>query len=182
MPMDVHVVPHDPAWQHAFTAEAERIAHALGEPHVRVHHIGSTAIPGIAAKPVIDILLEVDVIDRLDRQRADMQALSYEALGEFGIQGRRYFRKNTATGIRTHHVHGFRTGSAEAVRHLAFRAYLVAHPDESQAYGALKEALAMQHPNDMPAYMDGKDVFIKERVRRALVWWETKQSGTTVEL
>lgn len=86
--MQVQVVPHDPDWQHAFNIEACRIAQALGEPAVTTHHIGSTAIPGIVAKPVIDILLEVERIERLDQQVAAMQCLGYEALGtEFRVVG-----------------------------------------------------------------------------------------------
>jgi GrpB-like predicted nucleotidyltransferase (UPF0157 family) len=172
--MHVRVVPHDPNWRHAFDVEAVRIVQALGEPRVTVHHVGSTAIPGIVAKPVIDILLEVERIDRLDQQVAGMQGLGYEALGEFGIPGRRYFRKNDESGTRSHHVHGFLAGSDGAIRHLAFRAYMVAHPSEAQAYGALKEWLASLHPNDIDAYMDGKDSFIKDRERIALDWWASQ--------
>lgn len=168
--MQVRVVPHDPQWQQAFDVEAIRIVQALGEPRVRVHHIGSTAIAGIVAKPVIDMLLEVEAIERLDREVAAMRGLGYDALGEFGIPGRRYFRKNDGNGTRTHQVHGFLAGSDGAMRHVAFRAYMVAHPAEAQAYGALKERLALLHPNDIKAYMDGKDSYIKDRERVALGW------------
>jgi len=168
------VVPHDPAWSQAFFDEARRIVAALGDPPVAVHHIGSTAIPGIAAKPVLDLLLEVDRLERLDEQAPVMRELGYQVMGEFGIPGRRYFRKDDANGTRTHHVHGFLAGSDGAVRHRAFRAYMVAHPDEARAYGALKERLASQHPDDMEAYMDGKDAFVRERERRALAWWGSR--------
>ena len=87
---------------------------------VALHHIGSTSIPGIFAKPIIDILLEVSDLEKLDKQSHALVALGYERLGEFGIVGRRYFRKNSASGIRTHHVHAFQTGNAEIERHLAF--------------------------------------------------------------
>ena len=169
--MQVRVIPHDPNWQYAFNIEASRITQALGEPAVTTHHIGSTAIPGIVAKPVIDILLEVERIERLDQQVTTMQGLGYDALGEYGIPGRRYFRKNDHNGTRTHHVHGFLAGSDEAMRHVAFRAYMVAHPSEAQAYGVLKAQLASLHSDDIEAYMDGKDSFIKERERLALEWW-----------
>jgi GrpB-like predicted nucleotidyltransferase (UPF0157 family) len=174
--MHVRVVPHDPNWRHAFDLEAVRIVQALGEPVVRVHHIGSTAIPGIVAKPVIDILLEVERIERLDQQVAAMQGLGYQALGEFGIPGRRYFRRNDGNGTRTHQVHGFLAGSDGAMRHIAFRAYMVAHRTEAQAYGTLKERLASLHPDDIEAYMDGKDSFIKDRERLALEWWASQEA------
>ncbi len=170
------VVPHDPAWSRAFRDEALRIVEALGEPAVAVHHIGSTAIPGIAAKPILDLLLEVERLERLDEQAGAMRGLGYEAMGEFGIPGRRYFRKDDAGGTRTHHVHGFLAGSEGATRHLAFRAYMVAHPEEARAYGALKERLAARYPGDMNAYMDGKDAFVRERERRALTWWAARDS------
>jgi GrpB-like predicted nucleotidyltransferase (UPF0157 family) len=174
--MQVRVVPHDPNWRQLFNIEAARIVRALGEPVVKVHHIGSTAIPGIVAKPVIDILLEVEHIERLDQQAAAMQGLGYEVLGEFGIPGRRYFRQDDRNGTRTHQVHGCLAGSDDAVRHIAFRAYMVTHPAEAQAYGALKERLASLHPDDIAAYMDGKDSFIKDRERLALAWWASQKA------
>ena len=168
--MRVQVVAHDPTWKDAFEAEATQIAQALGDVVVSVHHIGSTAIPGIAAKPIIDILLEVDDLVRLDNGTSAIERLGYEAMGEFGISGRRYFRKNDASGIRTHQVHAFQAGSGEGERHLAFRDYLIAHPVEAREYGALKQRLAKDHPDDIDAYMDGKDSYIKERERKAIAW------------
>ena len=164
------VMPYDPAWQGDFETEAKRILHALGNIVVSVHHIGSTAIPGIFAKPIIDILLEVDNLVQLDNETGAMQELSYEAMGEFGIPGRRYFRKNNHLGVRTHQVHAFQIRNPEIERHLAFRDYMIAHPMQAQAYGALKRELAREYPNDSQAYMDGKDEFVKEHEAKALSW------------
>ncbi|HEX8720287.1 MAG TPA: GrpB family protein [Pyrinomonadaceae bacterium] len=166
----VEVVPHDPRWRDAFEAEAERVAAALGENVVAVHHIGSTAIPGAYAKPVIDLLVEVRDVTAVDGRSPEMESLGYEVMGEYGIPGRRYFRKDNREGIRTHHVHAFEAGSAEAERHLAFRDYMIAHPPDAQRYGELKRRLAGQHPQSMDAYMDGKDGFVKEIDRRAARW------------
>jgi GrpB-like predicted nucleotidyltransferase (UPF0157 family) len=91
-------------------------------------------------------------------------------MGEFGIPGRRYFRKSDAAGIRTHHVHTFQVGSPEIERHLVFRDYMIAHPDDAQNYSELKHLLAKQYPNDIDGYMDGKDEFIKEMDRKAAAW------------
>ncbi len=168
--MRIRVVPHDPAWQRAFEAEAEAIARALGDVVAALHHIGSTAIPGIPAKPIIDILLEVGDIARLDESQSAMEQLGYEALGEFGIPGRRYFRKDDSAGDRTHQIHAFRSDSPEIARHFAFRDYMIAHPKAAQAYAVLKQRLALQHPSDIQAYMDGKDAFIKEHQAKALAW------------
>ena len=164
------VVPYDPAWQGEFETESKRILHALGNNVVSVHHIGSTAIPGIFAKPIIDILLEVNDLVRLDDETGAMQELGYEAMGEFGIPGRRYFRKSDRSGVRTHHVHAFQTGSPEIERHLAFRDYMIAHPTAARAYGALKRELARAYPHDRQAYVDGKDEFVKEHEAKALSW------------
>lgn len=165
--MIVKVVPHSPHWREAFEAEAKKIADALGEIFIAVHHIGSTSIPDIYAKPVIDLLVEVTDIAEVDTRNPAMQSLGYEAKGEFGIPGRRYFRKNNAEEIRTHQVHTFESGSAQVKRHLAFRDYLIAHPETAREYSELKRKLADEHPHCMDAYMDGKDAFIKEIDRRA---------------
>ena len=163
----VEVVPHDPQWRAAFEAEAKLVAAALGENVAAVHHIGSTAIPNIYAKPVIDMLVEVADIAEVDGRSSAMESLGYEVMGEYGIPGRRYFRKDNREGIRTHHVHAFEAGSAEAVRHLAFRDYMIAHPDDARMYSELKRKLAAEHPHSIDEYMDGKDAFVKEIDRRA---------------
>jgi GrpB-like predicted nucleotidyltransferase (UPF0157 family) len=163
----VEVVPHNPQWRDAFEAEARHVAAALGENVSAIHHIGSTAIPNIYAKPVIDMLVEVGDIAGLDRQSSAMESLGYEVMGEFGIAGRRYFRKETPEGIRTHQIHAFEAGSAEAERHLAFRDYMIAHPGDALMYSELKRRLAEEHPQNIDGYMDGKDAFIKEMDRRA---------------
>ena len=172
----VEVVPHDPRWRDAFEAEAERVAAALGGNVVAVHHVGSTAIPGIYAKPVIDLLVEVRDIAAVDGRSHTMESLGYEVMGEYGIHGRRYFRKDDREGVRTHHVHAFEAGSAEARRHLAFRDYMIAHPADAQRYSELKRKLAAEHPQNIDEYMDGKDGFIKEIDRRA-ARWRASQTG-----
>jgi GrpB-like predicted nucleotidyltransferase (UPF0157 family) len=167
---NVVVVPHDPRWRDAFQVEARDIAAALDEIVVAVHHIGSTAIPGIHAKPVVDLLVEVRDVAELDARSPAMESLGYEVMGEYGIPGRRYFRKDDQEGTRTHHVHAFEAGSAEAVRHLAFRDYLIAHPADAQRYSELKRKLAAEHARNIDGYMDGKDGFIREMDRRAAEW------------
>src|SRR5688572_23286552 len=99
-----------------------------------------------------------------------MELLGYEVMGEFGIPGRRYFRKDDGEGIRAHQIHTFEASSDQARRHLAFRDFLIAHPDEANQYSALKRRLAAEHPHDADSYMDGKDAFIQQIDRRAAVW------------
>lgn len=168
--MHYQVAPHDPDWKRQYAHEAESITGALTSISVRLQHIGSTAIPNIDAKPIIDILMEVDDLGALDSLSPAIERLGYEVMGEFGIPERRYFRKNDAAGTRTHQIHAFQTGSPGAVRHLVFRDYMIAHPEAALAYSTLKQSLARQHPDDFEAYMDGKDAFIKEHEARAIAW------------
>ena len=168
----VEVVPHQPNWREAFRMESKGIPDALGENFVAIHHIGSTAIPGIYAKPIIDILVEVKDIDTVDSQNLAMESLGYQAMGEYGISGRRYFPKDNQAGIRTHHLHIFQVGSAQVKRHLAFRDYLIAHPEDAGKYSNLKQELASKYPHNIDRYMDGKDDFIKEIDRKAAKLYE----------
>ncbi|HEX6126414.1 MAG TPA: GrpB family protein [Pyrinomonadaceae bacterium] len=168
--MKIEVVPHQLQWRDEFNEEARLVAAALGDNVAAVHHIGSTAIPYIYSKPIIDLLVEVHEIREVDRLSSAMESLGYEIKGEFGIPGRRYFRKDNPRGIRTHQIHIFESGSSQIERHLAFRDYLIAHPDEARKYGDLKRKLADEHPEDPERYMDGKDGFIKEIDRSAAQW------------
>jgi GrpB-like predicted nucleotidyltransferase (UPF0157 family) len=166
----VVVVPYDPKWPQDFARESALVAQTLGDLVLVVHHIGSTAIPGIHAKPIIDILAVVTNIKAIDGHNTQMQALGYESMGEFGMIGRRYFRKDDAVGNRTHQVHSFAVGSPQIERHLAFRDFMRAHHEFAEQYAALKLRLATLHPFDISAYSDGKDAFIKEIDALAAGW------------
>lgn len=170
---DIVVVAHDPMWSRKFASEATVVSEVLGSAVVNVHHIGSTAIPSIFAKPIIDMLVEVTSLGAVDRRAESMGAHGYEAKGEFGIPGRRYFRKDNAAGIREYQVHAFVEGSVEVDRHLAFRDYLRSHPVVAEEYSQLKRELATQHPCDSEAYRNGKDPFIKATEQLALDWWRS---------
>jgi GrpB-like predicted nucleotidyltransferase (UPF0157 family) len=164
------VVPHDPSWKSKYEAEAQAIAHALGSNVTATHHIGSSAIPNILAKPIIDIMVEVRSLDAVNRNTTEMRALDYEAMGEYGIAGRRYFRKFEVGGIRNHHVHIFEQGSAHVKRHLAFRDYLIAHPGKAQEYSELKAALTEGGKASWEDYMDGKQAFVIAIEAEAMAW------------
>lgn len=173
----IAVVPYDPMWQQKFERAAVEIAAALGPGLLAIHHIGSTSIPDIPAKPVIDILAVVADLHAVDERTPGIEALGYEVMGAFGIEGRRYFRRDDSTGQRTHQIHAFVEGSPHVRRHLAFRDFMRAHPDFANQYGDLKRRLAETHPHDMDAYMDGKDGFIKEMEARALEWSASPDGG-----
>lgn len=168
----VKVVPYDNEWSELFKQEKEVLHSILSDLLVEIHHIGSTAIPGIYAKPVIDILPVVINISEVDELSDAFEARGYEGRGEFGIMGRRYFVKGKPE--RTHHIHIFEKGDSHIVRHLAFRDYMITHPAEARAYSDLKKRLAKEFADDRESYIDGKDSFVKEHERKAIEWWSSR--------
>ena len=169
--MNDFVVPHDPDWKNAFTAEAELLFRILGRETLTLHHIGSTSIAGILAKPIIDLLGVVPDFTPLDSRSQEMEALGYEVMGAFGIDNRRYFRKINPAGQRTHHLHIYEEGSPHIERHIAFRDYLRAHPPVARAYSSLKERLTSKDGATWGEYLDGKDPFITKTEQDALRWY-----------
>ncbi|MEM9740929.1 MAG: GrpB family protein [Pseudomonadota bacterium] len=169
--MGVFVVPHDPNWAMAFKEEANALERALGPISIQLHHIGSTAIPGILAKPIIDLLGVVTQLSDVDARANMFESLGYEVMGAYGIEGRRYFRKFDRDGTRTHHLHVFQEGSQHAERHLAFRDYLRAHPKVATEYSALKERLTRGDAVTWDRYLDGKDPFIARVEPQAIAWF-----------
>jgi len=163
------VVPYDPAWPAVFEAEAVRIVDLFGANAVKIHHIGSTAIPGLMAKPTIDLLFVVEDIEAVDALEPGMKAMGYRPKGENGIPGRRYFQK-LAGEEHLFHVHAFEVGHPEIRRHLNFRDYLRAHPDVALAYQDLKLSLAEQFPYEPEAYNQGKTDFIRDVDQCAVSW------------
>jgi GrpB-like predicted nucleotidyltransferase (UPF0157 family) len=177
---NIRVVPYDPSWPAAFEAEAARLTGILGDELVVIHHIGSTAVPGLAAKPVIDMMPLVRDIERVDLYNAAMIEAGYQPWGEYGIPGRRFFTRG-GDEHRTHNIHVFQVDGAEVARHLDLRDYLRTHPAEAQRYAELKAALAAQFPQDIEGYMDGKDAFVKAMERRAGEWRAGLTSGRSPE-
>lgn len=164
--------PHNPDW----AAQAERVKTQLletlgacgrGGAIWAAHHIGSTAIAGIHAKPVLDICLEVypNLLD--DAQIAALEGLGYAYKGEAGIVGRQFFKDDP----RTVHLHVYRLDSPEVAQHQLFRDYLNAHPDHASRYDALKLELATRYQHDREAYSLGKQGFITETLALAQTWW-----------
>lgn len=175
----IRLAEYDPRWPQAFSREVRRLRPAFGPLLIELRHFGSTAVPGLLAKPVIDMLAVVSDVRALDARTAGFEALDYEVMGEFGLPGRRYFRRNDPTGVRTHQVHAYGPDSASEIeRHLDCRDYLRAHPDTARAYGDLKRALVEQCHGDMRCYSDGKTSFIRDVEQRAASWKrESSHSG-----
>ncbi|WP_431195822.1 GrpB family protein [Klebsiella pneumoniae] len=115
------VVDYDEMWPALFENERTLLQMTLGKVISRIHHIGSTSVPGLSAKPVIDILIEVANLEELDSLNQAMEGVGYTVRGENGILNRRYFTKGG--NQRSHHIHAFATGDAQIIKHLAFRDY-----------------------------------------------------------
>jgi GrpB-like predicted nucleotidyltransferase (UPF0157 family) len=173
MSRKVEVVPYHPDWPEKFAAEANELQRVFGNEMLSIHHFGSTSIPGISAKPIIDILLIARDIQAVDQLTPQIEALGYHAVGEYGIPGRRFFYKGTHDA-RSHHLHVYETGNPHILRHLVFRDYMRTHPIPARDYTRLKEELARQFPEDMDGYIAGKNAFVKEHELKALEWWQEK--------
>ncbi len=167
----MELVPHDPRWERRAEQEAERLRTALGPVLVCVHHIGSTAIPGIDAKPIVDIMPVVASLDEFDRLVRAIEAIGYRVWGESGIEGRRYCTVNgPIDGRREVQAHVFALGSPHIGRHMAFRDYMRAHAAEARAYEAEKHRCRGLHPHDSHAYSEAKAAWVRAAEQRAMAW------------
>ena len=151
----VVIVPYDPHWPKMFEEESKKIQKALGKNCIEVHHIGSTSVPGLSAKPIIDMIPVVDDISCVDLCDDNMQQLGYEVKGEFGFFLRRFFVKENQF-----HIHVFEKGNPEIGRHMKFRDWMRMHPADRIAYEQLKLTLADKFSNDRTAYTFAKDKFV----------------------
>jgi GrpB-like predicted nucleotidyltransferase (UPF0157 family)/GNAT superfamily N-acetyltransferase len=165
MKQKVQVVPYDPNWPHSFETESKLIKQALGDNCLEIYHIGSTSVPGLAAKPIIDMMPVVRDITMVDSSNSAMDALGYNALGENGIPFRRYFEKGSK--LRTHHVHVFAQNNPDIERHIKFRDWMRTHPEDIKAYADLKKDLATRFPEDSFSYWIGKEDFITKIYKKA---------------
>ncbi|MED3729335.1 GrpB family protein [Priestia filamentosa] len=167
--MNITVVKHNPNWKDEYLKEKKLIEEILQKELVNSFHIGSTSIPNLKAKPIIDILLVVNDIKALDDYSQQFEKLGYEVMGEFGIKQRRYYRKGGNN--RTHQIHAFQYDNTQEIeRHLSFRDYLCQNPEIRKQYGELKSTLAHKFPHDITGYSNGKDEFVKKIEKEALRW------------
>jgi GrpB-like predicted nucleotidyltransferase (UPF0157 family) len=167
---------YSPDWPVEFNREAERIRLLLTDELIEVHHIGSTSVPGRAAKPIIDLLAVVRDICRIDELSPLLEEAGYKAWGEYGLLGRRLFTKDR-NSYRTHNVHIYPAGHPDIDRHLAFRAFLRSNDEVRNEYEALKRDVYSRYPSDIAAYNDGKDSWIKRIEPVALEWFRLTRLG-----
>lgn len=168
----VRILPPDRSWAVRFEREAARLRAALGAVADRVEHVGSTAVSGLASKPIVDLQVSVDALQPFERYAGPLARLGYvflPAAAASGDEDARLFAK-PPQHPRSFHLHVCRAGSAHEERHLAVRDYLRAHPDEADAYAALKRGLVARRPLDRLAYMHGKASYVVELEQRALYW------------
>jgi len=167
----IRMVPYDPRWPQIFEAEKEFLRSKFPRPLLkRIEHFGSTAIPGLTAKPIVDMLIEVNSLSATKRHIVPV--LESEGYDYFWREdcspAYAWFIKRNSKGIRTHHLHMVEANSKLWER-LFFRDYLREFPNEAQRYEDLKRDLAEKYPNDRVAYTEGKTEFIvplTEKARR----------------
>ncbi len=157
---------YDPSWPALFAAERTEIARALGNA-IAIEHMGSTAVPGLEAKPIVDIIASVAQLALTPEQIVALDRLGYEHLGECGVPGRAYFRKREPHPFNLHVV---QYESSLWDHNLLFRDYLQAHPDEARRYGSLKRKLAGDAGHSLLLYSDRKGRFISRTLERAREW------------
>jgi GrpB-like predicted nucleotidyltransferase (UPF0157 family) len=162
----VIVTDYDPSWPELFQALRERIADALSDIAAAIEHVGSTAVPGLAAKPVIDIDVLLSSADLLTAAIDRLAFVGYVYQGDLGIPGREAFL--APVNDYAHHLYVCPPGSEEYRKHIAFRDYLRTHAKEATLYGALKRTLALQFRDDRSMYTMGKSAFIGQITNRAM--------------
>lgn len=155
-------------WASDFERERERLREVFARTGARIEHVGSTAVPGLCAKPIIDIAVGVSDLAVAEERVEAMAAIGYQYVPEYEVEipDRRYFRR-PVTKPRTHHVHVCVHGGSIWTRHLAFRDWLREHPDARDAYAALKRTLYARHSDDRPAYTEAKGPFIESILTKA---------------
>ena len=162
-------------WKARFNREVVDLREAFKTALEAIHHIGSTSVPGLRAKPTIDILIEVTPGTDIPSFDPQMEALGYVCRGECldaivpGTPGRFYFVRKEGV-VHAVHVHICEAGHFEITQMLTFREYLCSHSDEAERYGNRKSELAHEFSNDNIGYMRGKDSLVKELIVNSLRW------------
>lgn len=157
----VVVLPYDEQWKQDFLAIKAELAAALGPLALRIEHVGSTSVPGLSAKPIIDIDVVIKDCSALEDVVPALGKIGYQHEGDLGIAGREAFKYEGKEHLRKHHLYVCPEASPELKRHIAFRDYLRTHPDAVREYSAIKEAGAKKYPDDIDGYIAYKSPFIE---------------------
>lgn len=166
--MKVSVVEYNQHWRKMFEDEKQLLQTTLGEESAKIEHIGSTAVVGLAAKPIIDIMIGLPDFSVVNTFVPKIESLGYEYISKYEdeMPFRRYFAKNRDL-VRTHQIHMVEIGSEFWERHLLFRDYLRQNPEVADEYAVLKKKLAAREWTDVNEYADDKTEFIKSIESRA---------------
>ena len=159
---NVVVVDYDPQWEKNFQVIRGELQAALGEIAIAVEHVGSTAVPGLAAKPILDIDVVIDQASDLPEAVERLRRVGYIHEGNLGIPGRDAFGYVGKEHLQAHHLYVCPKDSREFYRHIQFREYLRAHPEAREAYGQIKKEAARRFPKDIDRYMEYKSACILE--------------------
>jgi GrpB-like predicted nucleotidyltransferase (UPF0157 family) len=171
-PNRIEIVAYDPTWPRLFVELGRELRGALGDVALRIDHIGSTSVPGLAAKPVIDIQVSVAAFDPLQAFKQPLERLGYVYRADNPGRTKRYFREPPSR--RRTHLHVRRAGSFSEQWALLFRDYLRAHRDVAAEYEAVKRRLAAQFQQDRAAYTEAKVPFVWEVIRQADQWAQAR--------
>ncbi|MFF4259784.1 GrpB family protein [Streptomyces sp. NPDC001663] len=164
----VEIADHDPAWQERFRAMGAQLRDALGDVAVRIDHIGSTAVPGLAAKPIVDVQISVRSLEPLDAYRTPLEGMGFVYRADNAERTKRYFRE--PPGHRRTHIHVRQLGSFSQQFALLFRDYLRTAPSAAAEYAAVKRRCAADFHDDRAGYVAAKDPFVWDIIRRADAW------------
>ncbi|MDV2582362.1 GrpB family protein [Alkalibacillus haloalkaliphilus] len=167
--MKVRLTDYDENWPEMFKAEAEFLETIFSDEIIRFEHFGSTSVKGMKAKPVIDMMCIVKDIEKVDSFNGHMDSLGYDVAREWGIVGRRLFRKGGEN--RSHHIHFYQFDHPEIERHLVFRDYLRVHPQEASRYSRFKEDLTKRYDTTRE-YSLAKKKFVSDMEQKALRWYK----------
>ena len=149
----VVVLPYDENWRSAFEAIRQELYPAIGHLIIGIEHVGSTSVPGLSAKPCIDIDVVIQDYSVFPALVESLSSIGYIHEGDLGIRDREAFRYSDKPHLQTHHLYVCPQYSEELRRHITFRDYLRSHPDAAGQYGAVKEAGARLYPNDIDGYI-----------------------------
>ena len=158
----VVVLPYDRGWAQDFSDISSEIRKALGGLALDIVHVGSTSVPGLSAKPIIDIDVVIRDYASLDAVISALKAIGYHHEGDLGIPGREAFGYEGKDHLRKHHLYVCPASSAELHRHLTFRDYLRTHPQDAAKYGSVKKTAAKLYPRDIDGYLRYKSACIRQ--------------------
>ena len=163
------VVDYDPMWPVLYEEERARIQALIGDYIEEIQHMGSTSVPGLGAKPIIDIMVVIRSLDLVEHTVQPLASISYEYHGEYGIPGRHLFSKPAGVSSfdHTHHLHMIERSHPQREYHLLFRDYLRGHPEAAREYNELKKALAVKFGADRTGYTNAKTDFIASILAQA---------------